>query len=838
MPKIETSSSKITNRSFQSFISSYFRQGLQSLLDQATRWLADIPKTIFAKTFFELNYADKNFWAAHFADEIESLKAELMEGLTLEDLQNKLIELQGIIGKHTLSPVVYHRGLLELQGFLIANKELTQHADAVTHILQDFKTALHEQIPFVRECFEGDSQLWLQQLVQPSREVYVHVTRPLTDYQRFTAPGVYLSLLLQLRQQAVAIAQTALIRNLTVMIFALERRGIQPIEKDEEEQAIEDEENHESLRMNEKKSAMKPAEKKDFLQGVFNTMKNWSEYVLNHPGQAITLGLAAQAAAAAAVESSLATKKSNQDRTLIEDIQQAAQQAQLAKLGQALAAGLASKAQVTLDPGQLPTVQVDAQLRNVRAIRTDNKGANGAAPAVAGSSEDDFVIVFQKNGTTGDNLYEGIHDNVYVLPYDNAGQQLIDYPFQLNTFTAYTRAEPVAAGLNDGGFAVTWQSFNQTNDPNCRVQCWDIYARLYNFSATRQPTNIEFLVNTNYTKGDQSQPAIANLNNGGFVVGWHSANGTSYDVYAQRYSPTADPLDNGGFMVNIHTDYYQIRPAITSLNNGDFVVTWQNGCIDDDGYSIYVKQFNIFGSPLGNETPVDNGLCGSENPAIASLQDGGFIITWQGIEGNDWEVYGRQYNASGSPQGAEFQVNVDTNGEQSDPSVAGLNNGGFVVVWSCQTDYGFGIYAREYDASSNPIAGECLINGDCTTDIQMYPVVASLNNRSFVIAWQGPNNPPYFFDYKVLQPGFSINCSMDCQTTAANVGTTTANPNVGIGIGVGVGGALVVGLATFGIWKKCHRPKKSPVESDLPSQETTSGDSAELKRVSTQMILA
>jgi hypothetical protein len=883
MPQIETTSgSKITNRSFQSFISNYFRQGLQSLLDQATHWLADIPKTMFAKTPFELEYEDKNFWAAHFASEIESLKAELMEGLTLGDLQNRLIELQGIIGKHTLSPVVYYQGLLELQGFLIANKELTRHADVVTHTLQDFKIALHEQVSLVRECFEGDSQLWLQQLASPNREIYRHIIHALIDYQRFTAPGVYLSLLFQFRQKAIAIAQTALIRNLTRMIFALERRGIQPIEKDQEDQAIENEESNELLRMNEKESATKPAEKKDFLHSVFNTMKSWGEYVLNHPGQAVTLGLAAQAVAAAALESSLATKRSNQDRTLIEDMQQAAQQSQFDKLGQALATGLASTAQVMPDPSiQLPTVQGDAQLRNKRPKRTDNKGGNGAAPSAAGSSEGDFVIVFQQNSTQANSgsLYEGLHDNVYIWTYNNAGASLVNFPVKLNSYTAYTRAEPVVAVLNDGIFATAWQSFNQAPDPGCTSACWDIYANLYDFSASQETTSTEFLVNVNYTIGDQSQPAIASLNNGGFVVAWQSVpqpfdyNSFEYNIYAQRFNATGDRLGTEILVNDFSTlNYfnYQIRPAITSLNSGDFVITWQSSVCATTGCgesSIYVQQFEISGNPLGNgtQTPVDDGY-DSENPAIAGLQNGGFVITWQRTtaEGGDFEIYGRQYNATGSPQGGRFQVNDCTYGNQQDPSVAGLNNGGFVVAWGySQTSDDFsGVYAREFDAFSNPIAGECLIAGSCVS-AQMYPVVASLSNGNFVITWQIPN---YNFNYTILEPGFSINCSViscgvNCPTTnitmisssntmtsssntmtsssntmtsssntmtsssntmtsssntmtsSSNTMTSssnTTNTKIGIGVGVGVGvGTAVAGLLAFGIWKKYYRQKQS-----------------------------
>jgi hypothetical protein len=783
MPKTGISSTKITNRSLQSFISNHFRQGLQSLLDQTTHWLADIPKIIFAKTPLELDYTDKNFWTAHFTAEIESLKAELLEGLILKkELQDRLVELQGIIGKHTLSPVVYHQCLLELQAFLIANKELTRHADVVAHILQDFKIALHEQVPLVRECFEGDSQLWLQQLVQPGSKAYAHIIRTLIYYQTFTVPGVYLSLLLQFRQQAVPSRRIALIQYLTGMIFSLEHEGVQPVEEMQKVEKENDEimdENEGELPAMENESA----KKKGLLDNAFNTIKSWGEYILNHPGQAITLGLAMQTVAAAAFESSLTMKKeTDQARTLLEDIQQAAQRTPFDKLGQELAVGLASTAQKMPDSSiQLLVAKVNTQLKNMRAVRTDNKGGDGAAPNVAGLNNDGFVVVEQLYGIGV--TYEGNYNNIFGYQYDPTND-FVNYTqaFQVNNFTAYTQASPVVTGLSGGGFAVAWQSFNQTSDPGCVAGCWDIYARTYNNSAISMQAK-EFLVNTNYTHLDQSQPAIANLNNGGFIVGWHSFNDTTdgYDVYVQRYNATSGPLDNGGFKVNTYIGL-QTYPAIAGLNNGDFVVTWQgSSACCTDCYSIYLRQYNTFGSSLSNQALVSSStLCDSRYSAITSLQGGGFIITWQGTANNyfdDYVVYGQLYDSSGGPQGTQFQV-----GNGTDPSVAGLNNGGFVVAWNNnQTGFSY-IYAREYNASGSPIAVECPIDEGTIADNQLlYPVVASLKNGDFTIVWQDQS---YSFDY--LLPGFSLNScagmSSTSTTTTPSSTTTTSTSATSIAL--------------------------------------------------------
>ena len=51
-------------------------------------------------------------------------------------------------------------------------------------------------------------------------------------------------------------------------------------------------------------------------------------------------------------------------------------------------------------------------------------------------------------------------------------------------------------------------------------------------------------------------------------------------------------------------------------------------------------------------------------------------------DGSGWGVYGQVMSQSGEQVGSEFQVNNETNSDQDEPSVAALNDGGFVVTWT------------------------------------------------------------------------------------------------------------------------------------------------------------
>jgi len=81
--------------------------------------------------------------------------------------------------------------------------------------------------------------------------------------------------------------------------------------------------------------------------------------------------------------------------------------------------------------------------------------------------------------------------------------------FQVNTSTLSSQDTSSIAGLNSGGFVVTWESWNQDGDEN------GVYAQMYDQNGNN--IGIEFLVNT-HTAGYQDNPDVAALNNGGFVV--------------------------------------------------------------------------------------------------------------------------------------------------------------------------------------------------------------------------------------------------------------------------------------------------------------------------------
>lgn len=209
-------------------------------------------------------------------------------------------------------------------------------------------------------------------------------------------------------------------------------------------------------------------------------------------------------------------------------------------------------------------------------------------------------------------------------------------------------------------------------------------------------------------------------------------------------TPIADgtPLHTGGdFQVNVQTSFYQRRPSVAAAAGGDFVVVWSDD-YDDDGYGVFARRFDATGTPLGGDVQVNvHTADDQDDAAVAMAPDGDFVVVWNSsFQVDEGDVFARRHDASGTPQGGEIQVNQFTTGQQRRPAVGVDASGGFVVVWQSEQDGSdYGVFARRFDPSGAPLAGEMQVN-TYTTFSQGYPAVAVDPSGAFVVVWESPQD--------------------------------------------------------------------------------------------------
>ncbi|WP_040476951.1 cadherin-like domain-containing protein [Paramagnetospirillum caucaseum] len=156
-------------------------------------------------------------------------------------------------------------------------------------------------------------------------------------------------------------------------------------------------------------------------------------------------------------------------------------------------------------------------------FRVNTRTANDQRiPLVTSLSDGGFVVTW-KSYTQDTSSSWGVYGQRY-----SATGQVMGSEFRANTATANDQTTQAVTALSDGGFVICWQSNLQDGSG------WGVYGQRYSFAS--QAVGGEFLVNT-FTAGDQSKPQIQALNNGGFAVSWQSANqdGSGLGVYTQVY---------------------------------------------------------------------------------------------------------------------------------------------------------------------------------------------------------------------------------------------------------------------------------------------------------------
>lgn len=430
----------------------------------------------------------------------------------------------------------------------------------------------------------------------------------------------------------------------------------------------------------------------------------------------------------------------------------------------------------------MPRLSPDSAEFTVNSFTEDDQ----TTPSIAALPGGGYVIVWTSDDVDGDN--DGIAGRIFDADGAPVGDE-----FVINTEIEGNQLHPSVSALENGGFIVTWYSFDNDVDGDST----GIAARV--FDATGTAVTGEFTVNAE-TTGSQYASSVATLPGGGFVITWQSADadvdGSGYGISARVYDDSGTAI-TGEFTVNSEIDGSQYHPSVAALENGGFVVTWYSydptleGGADEtlDGTAIAARVFDASGNPVSDEFSVatnteDNQLM----PSVTGLSGGGFVITWyseaEAVDGDDTGIAAQIYDASGAPVDSEFTVNSNTEGGQYNPVVTALADGGFVISWSSNDPASDGnqgaVSGQIFTADGTPVSGEFTVNSE-TEFNQLYPTISGLENGGFVVAWASEDPDVDGNGYGIAARSFSENVQEGSSSADSFYGDAYDNIFVGNG---------------------------------------------------------
>ncbi|MGH6790928.1 MAG: hypothetical protein ACRECC_14780 [Pseudolabrys sp.] len=234
--------------------------------------------------------------------------------------------------------------------------------------------------------------------------------------------------------------------------------------------------------------------------------------------------------------------------------------------------------------------------------------------------------------------------------------------------------------------------------------------------------------------------SVASLQNYGFVVVYVCDIDFSDSIKGRIFDLNGN---NPVSILNLDIDPWSgDPPSVGSSASGRFVVAWdQFG--KDVGYDVIAKRFRPNGVRFAREARVNTTRPGDQvQPSVAMLNDSGYVVVWRShpAKGPDG-IFGRLYDVNGKPLGNDFQVNTQPALYADAPSVAALSTGGFVVAWNSG--------AQLYNAKGKRVAGEFKFNTQVANH-QIKPRVTALENGAFEIVWVLPGQGIYGQRYNRL----------------------------------------------------------------------------------------
>lgn len=180
----------------------------------------------------------------------------------------------------------------------------------------------------------------------------------------------------------------------------------------------------------------------------------------------------------------------------------------------------------------------------------------------------------------------------------------------------------------------------------------------------------------------------------------------------------------------------QLFPDISISPSGGYIV-WHDNAIDGNGLGIGARRLDAsLSGTLATFRVNDIAAGDQENPKVVMLDDGGAAFVWQGGPQGAQRIYARFMASNGAFSTGDIRVNTHTQNFQIDPAVARLADGNVVVVWASYGQDGdlLGVFGQRLSPTGTKLGTEFQVNTS-TANNQRTPDVLALPDGRFMVFW-------------------------------------------------------------------------------------------------------
>ena len=312
----------------------------------------------------------------------------------------------------------------------------------------------------------------------------------------------------------------------------------------------------------------------------------------------------------------------------------------------------------------------------------------------------------------------------------------------VNTTRAEQQERPGVAVLADGTALVVFDDASETAPDSSGTA---IRGRLVRGPA---PVGDDRILNTQVAFEQTTARVVASAGGTAFLAVWTDGSGAAPDTLGTAIrARVLDELlsaSTADFVVNSTVTGDQADPAVAPLPDGGYLVAWADGSgadPDTSGTSIRAQRLDAGGEPVGPEEPVNTTAdLDQGHVAVASCPDGTVLFAWEdrSVSPSDPSgsaIRGRRMAPDGSFLDAgDFAINTTTARDQEIPALVCTPSGDFLVAWSdtspAPADLG-DVRARLIPATGLPVDDDYIVNSTRLGQ-QEYPALVALPDRILI----------------------------------------------------------------------------------------------------------
>ncbi len=325
------------------------------------------------------------------------------------------------------------------------------------------------------------------------------------------------------------------------------------------------------------------------------------------------------------------------------------------------------------------------------AVNSDTSYIVSQAVVAVDQGSGRFVVAWTNSGL------DGSGNGVYLRVFNSAGTVVSGADARVNPVGALQQSQPAVAVTANGDAIITYTGDTSGSDATDNIYARTVNLRTMNWSAG------SYLVNGNGSDAkDQNNSSVAVDGSGRAIVTWQSKGqdfGSSWGVYARFFDVAGKATVGSEFIANTLTVSNQYNPTVSTNSAGQFVIAWTDDLLNE---GVFAQLFSSVGAKVGSASIVNPVAATNQNNAsVAMLASGGYVAVWQSDseapDSSGYGVFARQFDASGSAMQGEQLINVTTGNNQGNPGLVVTGSSGRIIWSGNGPGDSSGIFSRAFE---------------------------------------------------------------------------------------------------------------------------------------------